>query len=266
MTKLPRIFALLSWYDESPLWLTAAITSCAPFVDHVVALDGAYALYPHGEARSRVDQAQSIVETCHAAGLGFTLHGPQYKWFGNEVAKRTHLFRLAEQEAEPNVDWYFVLDADIVVDRYPDDLKHQLAHTQHDVAQVTVWERGDPYRNPARLEHESMVPLPPDSTYPIRCLFRAIPGLHVTGNHYQYVTGDGRMLWGHALDPKLEPGCLNLHNGLFRMEHRTHYRPKQRHMDAWEYYNRRDATHAETQPGAVTQANQQAKQAARNAA
>lgn len=261
MTALPRVMALLSWWDESPLWLSAAITSCAPFVDHVVALDGSYALMPYGEAQSRVDQAHGITETCQAAGLGLTLHRPQTRWFGNEVEKRTHLFRLAELEAEPGVDWYFVIDADIVVDRFPHDLKEQLAASEHDSAQVTAWERGDPYRNPARLEHESKVALPADTHYPIRAFFRAVPGLHVSGNHYQYMTGDGRMLWGHALDPRMEP-CLDLANGLFRMEHRTHYRPKQRHDDQWAYYNRRNDAGVETEPGEVTDANARAKEAA----
>lgn len=255
---LPRIFGLLSYYDESPIWLAAAIGSCAPFVDHMIVVDGAYGLYPYGEAQSRADTAEGVIEACHAAGLGLTLHRPQHKWLGNEVEKRTHMFRLAELEAEPNVDWYFVIDADILVDTHPEDLKHQLANTDLDVAQVTVWERGDPYRNPARLENESRVALPPDSSYPIRAFFRAVPGLHVAGAHYYYVTGDDRLLWGHPLDPRMVP-CLDLHNGLFRMEHRTHYRPKQRHEDAWEYYKRREAAGVEETPECVTRANENAK-------
>lgn len=261
MTRLPRIISLLNWYDESPLWLAATITSLTPFTDHLVAIDGAYGLYPHGEPMSRADQAEAITETCQAAGMGLTLHRPNTRWLGNEIEKRTKLFQLAEAEAEPGHDWYLVVDADIIVDKHPADLKHQLAHTPHDAAQVTAWERGDPYRNPARLEHEAKVALPPDSHYPIRALFRATPGLHAAGNHYQYMTGDNRLLWGHALDPRLEP-CHDLANGQFRIEHRTHYRPRQRHDDQWAYYNRRDQAQAETVPGEVQAANEQAKHAA----
>jgi hypothetical protein len=40
------VVGLISWWDESPTWLAASITSLGRFCDHVVALDGRYALYP----------------------------------------------------------------------------------------------------------------------------------------------------------------------------------------------------------------------------
>jgi hypothetical protein len=106
---------------------------------------------------------------------------------------------------------------------------------------VTVIERGDPYRNPARLEHESKVALPADYTYPLRALFRATPGLRCDTAHYFYATPDGRKLWGYP-GQRLEP-ALELHD--FRLEHRTHHRPLQRHNDAQTYYRRRDEAGAE---------------------
>lgn len=259
MTQLPRLLALLSFYDESPTWLAATITSLAPFCDHVIAVDGAYALYPYGEPQSRADQVEGLIEASQAAGLGITLHRPRNVWFGNEVEKRTRLFQLAELEAEPNIDWYFVVDADVVVDRHPVDLKYQLAGTDLDVAQVSVWERSDPYANESRLMHESKVALPPDYHYPIRCLFRAVPGLHVADRHYYYVTGDNRILWGHPLDPRQQE-ALDL-TGLFRIEHRTYYRPKQRRDDAQAYYRRREEAGVEAEPQVVMEANERAKAA-----
>lgn len=244
-----RLLALLSWYDESPLWLNATITSAAPHIDHLIAVDGAYALYPHGQPQSRSDQACAVIETCQAAGIGLTLHRPQKRWYGNEVEKRTHMFRLAEVEATPDEDWYLVLDADEVIHKAPHDLRQQLAATGHDVAEVTFWERGDPYRNPDRLKYESQVALPADFHYKVRILFRAIPGLRCDTTHYKYVTGDGRKLWGYPGTSMQD--ALNLGDGLFVIEHRTHYRPKQRHEDAQTYYARREQAGIEKKKAAA---------------
>jgi hypothetical protein len=238
VSRIPRIIGLLSWYDESSLWLNACITSLAPHIDHLVAVDGAYALYPNAKPQSRSDQAVAIIETCHAASIGVTLHRPQHVWYGNEIEKRNALFQHGELVADPGVDWYFVIDADCIIEKAPHDLKQTLAATVHDTATIAVWERGDPYRNQARLEHESTVALPADSHYTVRALFRAIPGLHVEGRHYWYRAPDGRTLWGDDDDPNLEP-TLDLASGLLQMEHRTHYRPMQRHQDAQDYYGRR---------------------------
>lgn len=244
----PRIFGQLSFFDESPLWLGATITSLAPHIDHLIAVDGAYALYPDGQAQSRSDQACAIVETCQAAGLGLTLHRPQTVWYGNEVEKRNHMFRLAELEATPE-DWYWVIDADCVIYRCPADLHDQLANTDLNVAEVTIWERGDPYRNPARLQYESTVALPADFYYKMRMLFRALPGIHCDTAHYMYRTADGHRLWGYP-GTELEE-ALDLSNGLVQVEHRTHYRPLQRHENQDTYYKRREQAGIEKKQATV---------------
>lgn len=239
---LPRVIGLLAFFDESPLWLGATITSIAPHINHLVAVDGRYALYPHDAYLSRQDQAEAIVEICQAAKIGLTLHRPSQAWMGNEVEKRSHMFRLGELEAEPNHDWYFVIDADEVVDRCPYNLCVELADTEYDVAEVRIWERGDPYRNPARLEHEQQVALPQDSSFPTPALFRAIPGLHVEGMHARYVLPDGRRLWD-AKDPQAAEPTLMLSELI--LDHRTNYRPKQRHEDGQAYYKLRERNEIE---------------------
>jgi hypothetical protein len=261
VTKIPRIIALLSFYDESASWLSACITSMVPHVDHVVAVDGAYALYPDAKPQSRVDQPEALVQTCHAAGIGLTLHRPQHVWFGNEIEKRNYLFRAAELVAEPDVDWYLVIDADCIIEKAPHDLRQTLADTELDNATVAVWERGDPYQNSERIKHESTVAMPADSHYTIRALFRAVPGLHVAGAHYRYKTPDGRLLWGHPLEG-LEP-TLELAGGLFEIEHRTHYRSMQRHKDSWTYYGRREKAGIEASIPEVVAANAAAKEEAK---
>jgi len=237
---MTRVIGILVWHRESPLWLAALIASAKDYIDHWICVDGAYALYSTTE-KSLVSEAQTIVETCQAIDAGVTLHRPQGPWVGNEVAKRNYAFRAAELEAEPNVDWYFVLDADILIDRGIPDLRERLADTTCDAAEVMVIERGDPYRNPARLEHESKVAMPADHHYPLRALFRAIPGMRCDRAHYFYAAADGRKLWGYTAE-QLEP-ALDLHD--LRIEHRTHHRPLKRHQDAQAYYRRRDAAGVE---------------------
>ena len=231
-----RIHALLSWYDESAMWLSAAITSLLPHVDHIVAVDGAYLLYPDGQPQSRVDQAHAIVETCHAAGVGLTLHRPQTKWIGNEVEKRNRLFALAERDAHPD-DWYWVIDADELVANAPHDLRALLEQSEHDVAKVMLWERSDQYRDAESLAYLQETALPSDFHCPLRMLFRAIPGLRCDLAHYRYRTPDGRYLWNYPTEPMED--ALDLLD-LVRVEHRRFFRPKQRKIDARTYYMRRD--------------------------
>lgn len=228
-----RLIACLSWYDEKPSWLAAAITSLHHAqIDHLIAVDGAYALLPEGKNASGTEQHHTIIETARALGIGLTLHIPQDRWNGDEVEKRTHMFRLAQREAEPRKDWLMIMDADQVLLTAPHDLKHQLAATKHDVASVIFTERCDPPQDQAR-----QFDWDPETRYPIRILFRSIPGIRCHGNHYTYTTPDGRRLWGNDQDQPCEPA---LHIETLVIDHRTNYRPIHRHEQQYAYYKQRD--------------------------
>jgi hypothetical protein len=69
-------------------------------------------LYPEGRAQSPGEQAQTILATAQGAGMGCTIHEPQDVWFGNEIEKRSFLFRAAHMVARPGVDWLWVVDGD----------------------------------------------------------------------------------------------------------------------------------------------------------
>ena len=69
MTDRPNIVASLIWYDESPAWLAATLHAIVPHINHLVAIDGAYALYPQGNHWSRPDQHEIILYSCQAAGI-----------------------------------------------------------------------------------------------------------------------------------------------------------------------------------------------------
>jgi hypothetical protein len=218
-----RLIGVTIWYDENPAWLAACVASMARAgISHVVAVDGAYALYPDGirHPRSGLEQHAAVSEVCQAMQIGCTLHSPAEAYAGNEVEKRTLAFRLAEQVAEED-DWYFVMDADQTIVSSL-GLREKLATTDLDVGEVLFYERG------AGQEFNGE-----RSLWPVRCLFRAIPGLAVVGKHYSYVTPDGRDLWG---DPPLCEACPT---GV-EVEHRTRWRPRPRIMAHAQYAQRRD--------------------------
>lgn len=238
-----RIFGLISWYEESPLWLAATTASASKLCDHIVAVDGAYALFPDGRPRSGPEQGLAIQEVCAANGMGCSVHVPQERWLDNEVGKRAFMFRAAELLAEPG-DWYIILDADEVVYEVPSDLRKRLEETELDVAEVTFREWEDFDHEPAKAKTARQFDYPRENRYPIRTVFRAIEGLTVQGNHYTYVA-DGRILWGNETQAEQEP-CLDLRDLV--VDHRTHLREVNRRNRAKEFYKRRDASGIEFHP------------------
>jgi hypothetical protein len=222
------ICGLLSWYQEKPGWLAATVASMQPFCDHIVAVDGAYFLYPGGRAHSGTDQAEAIRETARSLNMGCTIHEPQKRWAGNETEKRSTMFRLGEC-ATTSEDWYFVIDGDEVVTDTGGDLRARVAEARRDVGEVTLWKHRDLY-HPS--ERPFVTPLVESQT--IRVMFRAIRGLSVVGNHYTYVTPDGRFLWGKEnLEPAEDFTTV-------RLEHRNGQRDLWRAKESRDYYATRD--------------------------
>lgn len=215
-----RTIGLLSWYEEPAAWLAECVASVARLADHLVAVDGPYGLFPGAAARpfSGTDQAETIARTAAGAGMGCTIHTPRRPWWGGEVEKRDFMFRLASTFAEPG-DWLAVVDADEVVTDVPADLAKRLAAAERDVAEVTIWERGD-------VGGEDLY----------RRLFRALPGIGVQQAHY-VVTAPGengtRVLCGHDGTHQIEPA-----ESLWdvRIEHRSNQRSPVRQAMKAQYY------------------------------
>lgn len=235
-----RLIALLSWFDESPVWLAELVASLASAgVDHIVALDGAYGLYRPCEAWSGTEQHDAILHTARGCGLGCTIHVPQRPWDGNEVAKRTALFAYGDLAAEPG-DWLWVADADEVVTS-SGDTKRTLEQTSLDVAEVLLWERMDWHsRRPEEERAAVESDLPERSQTTIRKLFRAGLGIRVSGNHYTYVTADGRVLWGMGRAQEEAVSVLEV-----KIEHRNRWRAQARTSARNAYYERRDIARVE---------------------
>lgn len=237
--ETPKVWGLLSWYDESPSWLAEAVASFAPALDGLIAVDGAYAHYPDARASSERVQAETVMATANALGLPVTIHRPAAPFLGDEVAKRDFMFRLANAHARAHHDWLWVFDADCVLAEYPADLREQLADVPGDVVEVGLWSRSD-YLADAPDVARTMN-LPPSTTAPMRMLFRCLDRMQVVGLHYVYagVQEDGTYtyLWG-------PPHVAPQHGVMFTdvtVEHRSAWRDLYRREAAREYYKRREA-------------------------
>ena len=232
-----RVIGLLSWYDEAPSWLAATVSSFGKAIDHLVAVDGPYAAYPHGGVvRSDPGQVEVIQRTCDALGIGLTLYQPREPFFGNEVEKRTLAFQLA-QTITRTQDWIWVFDGDEVLTTAPADLRTRLDCIEADVCSVDLCQH-DHYDENGELRQHML--LEPRSKHPMRMLFRALPNLRVVGRHDVYAAGpedDPTYLWA----PTTVPSVHAHHIPGVEVEHRTHRRSAHRMAASHEYYRHRDA-------------------------
>lgn len=246
----PRIFVLCSFYDESPSWLAAGIASVAPFATHVVYLDGAYGLYPEGRRSSGHEQHAAIIDTAVSAGLGCSLIVPHDVWWGNEVEKRSALFTHAHALSDHFVDWYLVIDADMVVTQYPVDLARRLARTELNVAEAYLWERQDPHATENHEKLGKIMDVAFENGHLHRTMYRAIPSLTVKGAHYRYVIerpdGSTSHLWGEQ-GPSWPPLEDTVKVPELRIEHRVQRRTLWRGKRQAEYYQARDLAGIEKQ-------------------
>lgn len=214
-----KVVGLLSFYDEKANHLSASVGSlCRAGVDHVVAMDGAYQLYPDGTGYSGPEQHEAIRQACHDHGTGCTIVTPPGVWAGNEIEKRTALFRVGHALCDPYTDWMFVIDADEQI-THASDWRDQLEHTTRDVGAVLHGEPGVRPRSERRL-------------------FRAHPdGIRVHGAHYFYIDGEQRVLWG--------PGQIDRELVDIQMLHRPRARTEARNIARNVYYEMRLQANAE---------------------
>lgn len=244
---LPKIIGCLSWYDESPAWLAGTIASCAGVIDHLIAVDGGYAAFPGALERpmSRIEEAEVIVNACHGAGIGLTLHRQRDAWMGNEVEKRSLALDLCYNTAREQ-DWICIFDGDEMIRYAAPDLKHKLAETEYYVAAYALHNptnsqdlhdrfnnRGGP---PTYYENENV-----DA---IRDIHRAVPGLHYEDAHYVLTTTwpDGQKKYFRGMNGTHEPmvPCFDA-TQLLVFEHRNKQRHPERQERQREFYRRRDA-------------------------
>lgn len=247
-----KIVALLSWYDEPPAWLAATVTSLTKLgVAHVVAIDGAYATFPDGAARSSPDQAEALTLAADAAGMGLTLVRPRTVWI-DEVVKRAELFRHGCASAEPG-DWLLAIDADEVISEVVDaaGVHRELAATDALVVRAELWS----HQPPQTPEQEEVARYLPFAGEPARALqsrlFRAVDHMTVEHNHHHYVGEHDGIRYalrsdrlgaalGYAMPPTIDLPDI-------RIEHREYERRARRRRLKADYYATRDRLGLEAQ-------------------
>lgn len=225
------LHGLVSFYDEPPDNIARCLVGLhRARVDRVVALDGAYALYPNGAATSPSSQHAAWIMGARELGIACTLHVPARVWERNEAQKRTALFAYALAGAQPG-DWFVVVDGDEFITRVPDDLEDRLRATQLDVAEIQAVDAVA-----LRLQRQDL-----PERFPVRKLFRAQP-ITVGPAHCMYRAGDGRLLWGMTREQQPEP-TLGLTDMV--VEHHPDARPIERLTSKMAYYRARDEARIE---------------------
>lgn len=242
-----KLIALLCWYDEPVAWLTELVEGLGRAgVDTLVALDGAYALYPNGRTMSPFEQFEALEQGCDAHGIQFESWANPTLWQGNELEKRSAAFEHAHELSGPG-DWLWVVDADEIVTEVLPNLRQTLEAAEEDVAECLLWWRDGDDPKPSRLL-EALAPESVGEYTWVRKFFRwQETGIHLPGpNHWHYFAGDGRMLWGDP--PSKRVDCLRLWREVL-IEHRLNAREPERLAAQFGYYRNRREQAAETHMG-----------------
>ena len=213
-----KLVGLLSWFDEPPHDIERCIRSFhACGMSHLVAVDGAYGLFPDARPVSDSRQHETIAAVCNELAIDLRLFLPPDVW-ATETEKRAMLFEIAELQFDTTAeDWFVVIDADEYVPD-PVDLRPLLAPISYVAADLHVDEPSGG-GNPAQ-------------SFDIRKLFRALPGLTVCFNHHTYAAGD-TVLWGYG---QVESADLSQ----VTVRHMTNLRPAKRRVVKETYYRDRE--------------------------
>lgn len=247
-----RLFAILSFYDESPTWLAACVASMSRIgVDHVIAVDGAY-LHFDGDARSPVEQADAIQLAAEGTGMGSTIVRPQDKRW-TEPEKRTQCFRLLEALADRFVDWCIILDGDDLIIEGDTTFKAEIASTDHYAAMCKLSQTIDPFAaegkhvNAKTAEIYQKLPSPTRFKQYQSRAWRVLRDMRVVGTHYSYV---GRDAEGNVLNLRPDVGKCSVADAVPVEVYRPENMPLIEHRDPWrtrfrlqqkaDYYDLRD--------------------------
>lgn len=224
-----RLVALLSFYDERPEDLVLYVASLQKAgIEHLVAVDGAYALYPDAKGASPPQQRAVLETACVESGIDLTIHVPSGPWQHNEPGKRNALFALAAAVTGPG-DWFFVLDTDELLQDIPEDFRHRLEGSEYDTALVTICD------TQALAANRPSWP----AYFRQRRLFRA-QQIFLTHSHATYYSLDGRVL---GLDPPENDATLDLAD--LTVWHAPQRRGQARQTAKAAYYKARERSGAE---------------------
>lgn len=233
-----RCTALTIFYDEPYELIAAHFSSLSGVVDHVVAVDGAFMLYPEAKPASNPLQVSLIAEICRGLRIGLTLHSPTEIWTGNEVQKRNHSIILAEAVTNPD-GWYLSTDCDEIITHVAHDWFSQLKTLSDD-----GWGAID-----IGIRETRVIPgvdVPPDDVHnPIRNVYRALRGLRYGPTHYTLrapaFEGGNIAQAGICIRGEKNFDPVDSYDGthLLKFDHRQD-RPEYRNIAKRKYYVRRE--------------------------
>jgi hypothetical protein len=241
------------WYDESPTWLGACVAGFARICDTIVAVDGAYALYPGARPRSHPEQAETILNTCEAMSVGCVIHRPRDVWWGNEIEKRNHSLQLARPFLTPYEDWVLIFDSDyqVMLLENPAHTRSLLENTDKNVGRYTLLDGRDLMADEWMANYAQQRPVDSDWTVQDRGIFRWTDDLEYVGRHWVVRgTYHGERQWLRG--PDLSPGQMDKASPTEDMGrnlvvvHRNKERPLSRTSSAQGYYKMREAHQVET--------------------
>jgi len=249
-----KLVGILIWYDESPSWLSAAVAGYARVCDEIVAVDGAYSMYPGARPRSHPEQAEAILAAAETMGAGCSIYRPKDVFYGQEVEKRNLSLQLAAPLLTPGEDWVMIFDGDyqVMLCEDPAFTRSILETTDKNVCTYTILDSIDVLADPVTAEVCLDMPLDTDWTLRDRGLFRWTPDLRYGPAHW-WVRGtyDNEDQWLRG--PDLAPGDASRlavdteHLGrAFVVVHRNKKRAKVRRDAAAGYYQMRDELGIET--------------------
>jgi hypothetical protein len=249
---MTKVIGIISWFDESPTWLASTVASMARICDHIIAVDGRYALYDDSRVCSEMVQHDAIQHTARAAGCALTLHIPNAP-FDDEMHKRTYLFQLAELVAKPFEDWIFAIDGDEVLIEAPP--KERLHKVLDDAAAEDCWvvtgtlrDVADPHKNPERTLASMKMPIVSAIECTMPRFFRVGKNMRVVGYHYNYVaedeTGNSIEYWGD--DNLVDRAKWKVTSQFAIIEHRHEQRALTRKRVREQYYKDRKDVGLET--------------------
>jgi hypothetical protein len=244
-----NVVGSLIWYDESPSWLANCVSGFARVCDTIVAVDGAYALYPGARPRSHPDQAYAIQDACETMGIGCVIHRPRDVWWGNEVEKRQQTIELA-RPLKP--DWLLVFDADYLVMLCEDPVfaRSVLEQTDKNVCTYTLLDGKDVMADEYMAKYAEERAIDSEWTIRDRGIFRWTDDLRYGPTHYCVrgtYGGEEQWLRGPDLSPVgMHRAAETEHMGRQIVAlHRRQKRSKMRSNMADGYYKLRDSQGAE---------------------
>jgi hypothetical protein len=224
------IAAGLCWYQEPPELLKRCIGSLAPFIDHLVAVDGAWSLWENATASSTPEEHDTIRRACEKAGITCEIVVPGEPW-GTQAEKRNAAIRKAATAA----DWAMPLDADWTFEGDPQAFRHELDNTTGDSGLVAFYT--PPGGDNVDLFHDWHRETA-DTTDMKELVYRTLPGLRCEDRHWFYSAlkdGERVGLWGCPDYPPADRFAVNE----FRIVHRCFERDPDRVRANTDYINRR---------------------------